>query len=81
MSEEELVEFLLAFFPETWEGWLGAVMAVSAVLAYVIPAPDENAHKLVKVGHKLLCVMGLGASKIRAAGKIGRIMRKSGGNK
>lgn len=70
MTEEELIELLLGFVPEAVWPWLGFVCVISAVLSVVLPAPSANAHPLLKAGYKLVCVLGIGACKIRATGKM-----------
>lgn len=74
MTEEELIELLMAFVPESFEGWLAYVIPISAILSYILPAPPENAHPVVKAGHKMLFILGIGASKIRAAGKVAKAL-------
>lgn len=76
MSEEELLELLVSFAPESLQSWLALVVTVSAFLSFILPKPKADAHPLVCAGHKLICVLGLGAARLRAAGKIGRILRK-----
>lgn len=76
MTEEELLEVLLAFLPESFEGWAATVVSVSALLSFILPEPADDAHPVLRMGHKLISVMGLGATKLRAAGKIGAVLRK-----
>ena len=73
MDESEILEFILAYLPETFEGWAGLVMALCAILSLALPAPAENAHPLVRFGHRLMRIAGLGAGKLRAAGRLGKI--------
>ena len=73
MTEDELVELLLNFLPESLEMWLGAGMAISAVLSMVLPAPAENSHPAYRICHRAICIFGLGASKLRAAGKLEKL--------
>lgn len=75
MDESEIIEFILAYLPETLESWAGLVMAGCAILSLALPAPAEDAHPLVRAGHRLICIVGLGAGKLRAAGKLGKIGR------
>lgn len=72
MTEEELVEFLLAFLPESFGGWLGAGMAISAILSLILPKPAENSHPAWKICHRAICVFGLGAGKLKAAGRLAK---------
>lgn len=74
MSEEELLELLVSFAPESLEGWMAIAVTASAILSYILPKPKEDAHILVRTGHKIICVLGLGATKLRAAGKVGQIL-------
>ncbi len=76
MTEEDLLEILLAFLPESFEGWAATVVSVSAILSFILPAPAENAHPALRIGHRLIGILGLGATKLRAAGKIGGALRK-----
>lgn len=76
MTEEELLEILLAFLPESFEGWAATVVSVSALLSFILPKPADDAHPVLRIGHKFICVMGLGATKLRAAGKIGAALCK-----
>lgn len=76
MPEDELLELLLACLPESLQGWLASVVAVSALLSFILPRPEPQAHPLLKAGHKIISVLGLGATKLRAAGKIGQLLRK-----
>lgn len=78
MPEEELLELLLAFLPESLEDWAAYVVTVSAILSFILPTPADDAHPLLKAGHKAICVFGLGATKLKTAGKIGQIFRKKG---
>ena len=75
MTEDEILELLLNFLPESWEGWLGTVIAIAAVLSLVLPAPAEDAHPAYRIGHRLICIFGLGVGKLKAAGKLGKIAR------
>lgn len=76
MTEDELLEMLLAFVPENWGGWLAFAVTVAALLAIVLPAPKEDAHPAVRVCHRLVCILGLGSSRLRAAGKLGALLKK-----
>lgn len=75
MPEDEIIEILLGIMPESLEGWLGVSMAISALLSIILPAPSENAHPVLKIGHKAICVLGLGAGKLKGMGKIGAIAK------
>lgn len=76
MTEEELVEFLMAFLPESLEGWLAYAMLISAVLSCVLPAPSGDAHPALRAGYKFVCILGCGATRLRAAGKIASALRR-----
>lgn len=76
MTEEDLFELILTFTPGSLEGWLATVVTISAFLSFILPKPDEDAHPLLRAGHKVICVLGLGATRLRAAGKVGGILRK-----
>ena len=76
MTEEELIEFLMAFLPESLEGWLAWAMLVSAVLSYVLPTPPDDAHPALRMGHRFICILGCGATKLRAAGKLAGALRR-----
>lgn len=73
MNEDELIELLTFLAPETLEGWLAWLVIICAFLAVALPAPAGNAHPLWKVSHRLISIIGLGAGKMRAAGKLGKI--------
>lgn len=73
MTEDEILELLLNFLPESLEGWLGMGLAVCAILSLILPPPAEDAHPAYRIGHRLICIFGLGAGKLKAAGKIGKI--------
>ena len=75
MTEDELLELLLNFLPESLEGWLGTVIAIAAVLSLVLPAPAEESHPAYKICHRLICVFGLGAGRLKAAGKLGKLAK------
>lgn len=75
MTEEELLEIILTFLPESLEGWIGTGMALSAVLSLILPAPADDSHPAYKVCHRAICIFGLGASKLRAAGKLGKLAK------
>lgn len=76
MSEEELLELLVSLAPDSLEGWLAIVVTASAFLSYILPKPKEDAPILIRTGHKIISVLGLGATKLRAAGKVGQILHK-----
>lgn len=71
--EEEIFEILAAVLPETLEGWLGFAFLACALVSLVIPEPSETAHPLWKAGYRLISICGLGAGKLRAAGRLGKI--------
>lgn len=73
MTEEDLLEVLTAFMPETLEGWLALAVILCAFLAIILPAPKEGSHPAWKTCHRAICILGMGAGKLRAAGKIGKI--------
>lgn len=75
MTEEELLEIIMTYLPESLEGWIGTGMAISAVLSLILPAPAEDSHRAYKICHRALCIFGLGASKLKAAGKIGKLAK------
>lgn len=68
MDEAEILEMILAWLPETLEGWLAIGCGACAILAIAIPEPPESAHPAIKICHRLVCIFGLGAGKLRAAG-------------
>lgn len=73
MGEEELVEVVLAYMPETFEGWAAVGVTICALVSLAVPAPAEDSHPVWKIGHRIISIIGLGAGKLRAAGKIGKI--------
>ena len=73
MTEDDLLELLTAFMPETLEGWLAVAVIICAIVAVAMPTPPENAHPAVKVCHRIICIFGMGAGKMRAAGKLGKL--------
>lgn len=72
MTEEELLELILGILPDTFEGWTGVALVVSATLSFILPAPRSSDSAFYKGLHKTLCIISLGAGKLRTAGKIGR---------
>ncbi len=76
MTEEELIGFFMAFLPESLEGWMAYVMLASAVLSCVLPKPADDAHPVLRMGHKLICIFSFGAARLRAAGKIAGVLRR-----
>lgn len=75
MSEEELLELLISFAPERLESWAPIVVTASAFLSFILPKPKEDAHPLVRAGYKVICVFGLGAGRLKAAGKLGKLAK------
>lgn len=75
MTEEELLELLVALVPESFEGWMAIMVTASAILSIILPKPSDDAHPLVRIGHKAICLIGLGAGRLKAAGKIGAIAK------
>lgn len=75
MSEEELLETIMALVPESLGVWLGAGMAASAVLSLILPAPAENSHPAYKICYRAIRIFGLGAGKLKGMGKIGAAAR------
>lgn len=75
MTEAELLDLLMGLMPEDWEGWLAAGFGLCAILSLIIPAPAKNAHPVLKCGHRTLCILGLGAGRLKAAGRLGKIGR------
>lgn len=73
MFEEELLEIIFAYIPATFEGWMGVAVAACALVSMAVPAPDETSHPAWKIGHRIISIIGLGAGKLRAAGKLGKI--------
>lgn len=73
MTEDDLLELLSIFLPETVEGWLAAVIIICAVVAVAVPSLAENAHPVLRVCHRIICILGIGAGKMHAAGKISKL--------
>lgn len=73
MTEDDLLELLTAFAPETLEGWLALGVIICAIVAVAVPAPPENAHPAIRGCHRIICILGMGAGKMRAAGKLGKL--------
>lgn len=73
MGEDEILELLAYLAPETLEGWLAAAVIICAVAAVAVPPPAEDAHPLWKIVHRIISIVGLGAGKMRAAGRIGKL--------
>lgn len=67
--DADLVDILLSILPQSWEAWTGVVIIVCAILAAVLPRPPKTAHPAWHVCHRIICCLGLGASKVR--GRIG----------
>lgn len=72
--EAELLELLAALVPEGWEGWLALGFGLCALLSVILPEPSESAHPALKCGHRALSVLGLGASRLKAAGRLGKLV-------
>lgn len=75
MTEAELLDMLAALAPEGWEGWLALGFGLCALLSVILPEPPESAHPALKCGHRALCILGLGASRLKAAGRLGKVAR------
>lgn len=75
MSEEELLELVIGFLPDTLEGWTGVVLVISAMLSLILPAPRSSDSAFYKGLHKALCIISLGTGKLKTAGRIGRFGR------
>lgn len=78
MNEEEFLLLLVEWLPENPEALGAAIMALCALLSLVLPKPAEDAHPLLKIGHKIILILGMGAGKLRAAGKIGKLGKIAG---
>lgn len=76
MSEDDLLELVVAFLPETLEGWAAVAVLACLVVSLVVPAPSEDSHPAWIIGHRLIRILGLGAGKLRGAGKIGKLFRR-----
>lgn len=74
-GEEDIIHLLFEVLPATWEGWLGIVIVVCAILAVVLPKPSDDAHPLIHLGYRLICIFGLGVSRLRGGGKLGAIAK------
>ncbi len=75
MDEDEIFEIILAYLPDTVEGWLALLFGACALVSLFVPAPPENCHPAWKIGHRLICIFGLGAGRLRSAGRLGKIGR------
>lgn len=75
MTEAELLDMLAGLAPEGWEGWLALGFGLCALLSVLLPEPPENAHPALKCAHRALCLLGLGASRLKAAGRLGKLAR------
>ena len=73
MTEDDLLELLTAFMPESYEGWLAYLVILCAIIAVAVPRLPENCHPALRIGHRIICILGMGAGKIRAAGRIGKL--------
>lgn len=78
MTEDDLLELLTAFMPESLEGWLALAVVICAIVAVAVPPPPDWAHPAVKGCHRIICILGMGAGKMRAAGKLGKIGKLAG---
>lgn len=73
MDETQIAELLVEYLPESAEGWLGLLLLACALVSIAVPAPSGDSHPAWKVCWRIICVAGLGAGKIRTAGKLGTI--------
>ena len=78
MNEEELLDLLFAFLPETLEGWLGFALLACALVSLAVPAPAEDSHPAWKITHRLISLLGLGAGRLRVSGRLGKLGRLFG---
>lgn len=81
MEMEEIIELAMSFLPETLEGWAAFGVVSCALVSLACPAPSETAHPAWKISHRIISVIGMGASKIRTARKIGSVSRSILGKK
>lgn len=52
--DEELFDLLLAYLPDSFEGWIGLAIVFCAVLASFWPKPSEKAHPFWRGLHSLV---------------------------
>lgn len=52
--DEELFDLVLAYLPDSFEGWIGAAIVFCAVLAALWREPAETAHPLWRGLHRLV---------------------------
>lgn len=73
--DADLWDILLEFLPQTWEGWTGAIILICAILAALLPKPGKNAHPAWITLHRVICTLGLGASKLKGRNILRRRAR------
>lgn len=75
VQDEALLDLIWEILPQTWEGWIGTVLVVCAILAAFLPSPGKKAHPIWKTCHRIICCLGLGAGRLRSSGKIGKVVK------
>lgn len=72
----ELVDLMLAWLPETWEGWATLAIAICAVIAATLPRPREDAHIVWRWLYALINALGANFGKaINADDKAAKLAK------
>lgn len=80
-ADFDIWEEFLSILPDNLMDWLALLVIVCAVLAALLPAPPKKAPKFCHVLYRIVCTLGLGASRFKgrgrgAAAKIGSFFRR-----
>ena len=72
---------LLSMLPDNLMDWLALIVLSCAVLAALLPPPPKKAPGFCHASYRLICALGLGASRLRgrsarAAAKLGSLFRR-----
>ena len=67
--DEELLELVLAYLPESLETWVGLAIIICAFLPFFWPEPAESAHPFLRGLHALVRTLGRNISHARSRAK------------
>lgn len=67
--DEELLELVLAYLPESLEAWVGLAIVACTVLTLIWPEPSKSAHPFVRGLHALVNALGRNLSGARSLAK------------
>ena len=80
-ADFDIFEEFLAMLPDNLMDWLALIVLGCAMLSVLLPPPPQNAPKICHGAWRLICALGLGASRMRgrgrgAAQKLGTLLRR-----